>query len=81
MQFTPLQFAPCNLPYKTLPRYDLPHTNCTLDDYCPMRCVPSKIFSPDDIFPGFANEDFVIHNFFVVNRLRILNNPKSVDHK
>ena len=46
--------------------------NCTPDDYCPMRRVPSKIFSPHDIFPGFANEDLCPTQIFVINRLRIL---------
>ena len=68
----PVQFALSD----TFPIRLLPHVNCTPDDYCPMRRVPSKIFSPDDIFPGFVNEDLCPtqsdDHSFVINRLRFL---------
>ena len=82
MQFTPLQFAPCNLPYKTLPRYDfchiriVPQTTIALCDVCHLRFSPHTTFSL--VLPM---KTCAIHKFFVINRLRILNNPKSVDHK
>ena len=82
MQFTPLQFAPCNLPYKTLPRYDfchiriVPQTTIALCDVCHLRFSPHTPFSL--VLPM---KTCATHKFFVINRLRILNNPKSVDHK
>ena len=51
MQFTPLQFATCNLPYKTLPRYDfyhiriVPQTTIALCDVCHLRFSPHTTFA------------------------------------
>ena len=51
IQFTPLQFAPYNLPYKTLSRYDflhmriVPQTTIALCDVCHLRFSPHATFS------------------------------------
>ena len=51
IQFTPVQFATCNLPYKTLPRYDfyhiriVPQTTIALCDVCHLRFSPHTTFS------------------------------------